>query len=526
MKTNLMRRLLLRLLAFWLAICSCNLPAQAPVFGSPPAAPAALSPSAEASVIASAPKSIVEGAAPGVVDVWAGEPADRNKRSTVTLGESLCVEVVNFDDWVATLNQINIKDALTDYRAKPSKPEKLQRLKSLVSAAKGDVALVINNYVLEKVHPLQAPFPQDAEPNTFHTFVFKLSLLRDFEDDGKRKDFLVSLKSAMQGHGSRVSVGLALPEPGTTHYRILSPAPKSDSLRDTPREVFDAANAHQDVQFELVNGWRQVFLFALIGAMGAGFLWLAKSTDVIRDPLSPLRPDGAKPYSLARAQMAFWFFLVVCSYVYLWLLTSSIDGLNKTALMLVGIPSLTALGAFAIDAGRSQGVNYTVLRARTEQAEVNGPVDLKAMLQDKTIPAQRRKIAGVLAQREQLLAARTAISTGDNEALTASGRQLDTNQREILRLQFELDSMEYDLAYLKRGPVAQLVLDWLTENQSRTVSFHRFQMLAWTLVLSIIFMARVLDQLTMPEFSDTVLGLMGISSGTYLGFRLPDQKPA
>ena len=523
MKTAPVRLPCLRLLAVGLAIHSANLSAQPVLPNVPPAVPvSAVAEPAPAQPAAA----VVEGMSPGVVDVWAGGPAERSKRSTVTLRESISVEVVNFDDWVATLNQISIKDALTDFRAKPSKPEKLQKLKSLVNAAKGDAVLVINGYVLEKVHPLQAPFAQDAAPNSFHTFVFKLSLLRDFGNDEKRKDFLVSLKSAMQEKDSRVSVGIALPEPGTTHYRVLPAVSKLDSLRDTPRDVFDAPNAHPDVQFDLVNGWRQVSLFALIGVIGAGFLWLAKSTDVIRDPLAPLRPDGAKPFSLARAQMAFWFLLVVGSYVYLWLLTSSVDGLNKTALMLVGIPSLTALGAFAIDAGRSQGVNFTVLRARAEQDAVNGPVDLKGMLKDKTIPAQRKKIADVLAQREQLLVARTAISSGDSEALTASTRQLDTNQRELLRLQFELDSMEYDLAYLQRAPIAQLVLDWLTENQSRTVSFHRFQMLAWTLVLSVIFLARVLDQLAMPEFSDTVLGLMGISSGTYLGFRLPDQKPA
>ena len=517
MKTVHARCLLSRLLALGFAIFAVGSFAQ----DAPPAVPAtapAAPPSAENKT-----KPIIEGAPAGIVDAWAGGPSDRNARVQATLRETLCVQALNFDDWVASLNQINIKEALTDFMAKPSKPEKLQRLKSLVTAAKGDVALVINGFVLEKVHPLRSPLTQDADPNTFQTFVFKISLLRDFADEGKRKDFLVALQGAMQEKTDRVSIGLALLEPGTTHYRVLTPAPKPP--RDAPREIFDAATAQASVQFDLVNGWRQIFLFALIGALGAGFLWLATTTDVIRDPLAPLRPDGAKPYSLARAQMAFWFFLIACSYVYLWLLTASIDGLNKTALFLVGIPSLTALGAFAIDVGRSQGVNYTVLRVRAEQTD-NVPVDLKVTLREKTIPAQRLRIRDVLGQRERLLTARSAIPTGDNDALTVSTRELESNQRELLRLQFELDALEYDLCYLNRGPVAQLVLDWLTENQSRTVSFHRFQMLAWTLVLSIIFLSRVLDQLTMPEFSDTVLGLMGISSGTYLGFRLPDQKPA
>ena len=55
-------------------------------------------------------------------------------------------------------------------------------------------------------------------------------------------------------------------------------------------------------------------------------------------------------------------------------------------------------------------------------------------------------------------------------------------------------------------------------------SFHRFQIFAWTIVLGVIFVSSVYNGLTMPEFSTTLLGLMGISSGTYIGFKFPEQK--
>jgi hypothetical protein len=55
-------------------------------------------------------------------------------------------------------------------------------------------------------------------------------------------------------------------------------------------------------------------------------------------------------------------------------------------------------------------------------------------------------------------------------------------------------------------------------------SFHRFQILAWTLVLSVIFIASVVQTLDMPDFSPTLLGLLGVSSGAYLGFKFPEQK--
>jgi hypothetical protein len=56
------------------------------------------------------------------------------------------------------------------------------------------------------------------------------------------------------------------------------------------------------------------------------------------------------------------------------------------------------------------------------------------------------------------------------------------------------------------------------------MSFHRFQIVVWTLVLGFIFVASVYAELTMPDFSATLLGLMGISSGTYLGFKLPERQ--
>src|SRR5258706_324505 len=56
------------------------------------------------------------------------------------------------------------------------------------------------------------------------------------------------------------------------------------------------------------------------------------------------------------------------------------------------------------------------------------------------------------------------------------------------------------------------------------VSLHRFQMFVWTLVLGVIFIGSVYKNLAMPEFSATLLGLMGISSGTYLGFKVPEKQ--
>ena len=52
------------------------------------------------------------------------------------------------------------------------------------------------------------------------------------------------------------------------------------------------------------------------------------------------------------------------------------------------------------------------------------------------------------------------------------------------------------------------------------VSVPRFQIFGWTIILGIIFAVSVINELSMPEFSGTLLALMGISLATYVGAKL------
>lgn len=61
---------------------------------------------------------------------------------------------------------------------------------------------------------------------------------------------------------------------------------------------------------------------------------------------------------------------------------------------------------------------------------------------------------------------------------------------------------------------------------TRTVAVHRLQMLAWTLILGMIFLWTVLTSFAFPDFDTNLLLLMGISSGTYLGFKFPEKGAA
>ncbi|MGE4560266.1 MAG: hypothetical protein AB7E77_08695 [Desulfobulbus sp.] len=57
-------------------------------------------------------------------------------------------------------------------------------------------------------------------------------------------------------------------------------------------------------------------------------------------------------------------------------------------------------------------------------------------------------------------------------------------------------------------------------------SLHRMQVVAWTLILGTVFFKSVNKVMSMPEFPETLLLLMGISNGLYLGFKFPEKQQA
>ena len=73
----------------------------------------------------------------------------------------------------------------------------------------------------------------------------------------------------------------------------------------------------------------------------------------------------------------------------------------------------------------------------------------------------------------------------------------------------------------RRGPGAFLY-DLLSDKD--TVGFHRFQLLIWNVVLGVVFLSQTWSEFAMPEFNSTLLGLLGLSSATFVGMKMtPNQ---
>jgi hypothetical protein len=238
-----------------------------------------------------------------------------------------------------------------------------------------------------------------------------------------------------------------------------------------------------------------VFLFTLIL-----FLWLARKTNLIRETGTCPVPGKLRPYNLGRTQMAFWFFMIYASYFTIWLITNALDTITPSLLALMGISAGTALGEALIDSG-SDNANAGQLQSATAE---------KQSLEE-SVPALQSQI--------DALNARTSLAPEDTSNRDSLNKQLQDSRTRLAQLNQQIQNLTPSAA---SGVSKGFLTDILSDESGYT--FHRFQIFAWTIVLGVMFVSSVYNSLTMPEFSTTLLGLMGISSGTYIGFKFPEKK--
>lgn len=188
--------------------------------------------------------------------------------------------------------------------------------------------------------------------------------------------------------------------------------------------------------------------------------------------------------------MAFWFFLVVASYVLIWLITSNRDSLTQEVLTLLGVSTATALGAAVVGSNKTSG-DESKKQALEQEAQT---LTVRLSQLDQEIAAQPQKLTEL-----------------NQEKADKSAR---------------LDQVKKELAALIRRQQPTKSEGFLNDilSDAEGVSLHRFQMAIWTIVLGIIFAASVYNSLAMPQFSGTLLALMGISGGTYIGFKFPEKQ--
>ncbi len=170
--------------------------------------------------------------------------------------------------------------------------------------------------------------------------------------------------------------------------------------------------------------------FVFIAIVSVALIRLAKASTLLRDtPSGPCSiPSQSRTYSMGRVQMAWWFFIVLISYIWLWIVAEGIPTMSAHALGLMGIGSATYLTA-----------------------------------------------AGVDASKQNVL-----------------------------------------------GSSQGFWNDILSDAQG--LALYRFQMLVFNILFGVLFLIYVLQNVTMPDLDTNILALLGMSAGTYAGFKIPEKQ--
>ncbi|HWZ43498.1 MAG TPA: hypothetical protein VNW97_08465 [Candidatus Saccharimonadales bacterium] len=266
------------------------------------------------------------------------------------------------------------------------------------------------------------------------------------------------------------------------HHSDENQLPISIGISDS-RYVFESSAFVRIVPYPKSWPWLLLAFLSLLTAL----IYFAARTDLLRyvigaKPAMPLR----SPYSLGLVQMAFWFYLVVAAYAYICVSTRQIHIPMGSVLGLLGISSTTGLAAIFVD---------------------------------------KQKEASSRSQRNSLVAEREALKAriaGLQDAGITPGTAAES---ELAQKQSRLTEVEANLNLLPAAPSPstsrRFILDLLNDGDG--ISFHRFQIAVWTIVLGTVFVWAVYRNMAMPEFDPSLLTLMGISSGTYVGFKFPEK---
>jgi hypothetical protein len=246
---------------------------------------------------------------------------------------------------------------------------------------------------------------------------------------------------------------------GKRHWTYESTLPIALSVGDQPAWGVQSASS---VKFRLAKN-ELVWMTFVAGIA----IFLVVYYRLVKDP-SALRGTPNGPYSLGKSQMVFWGLLVVLTFAGIWVLTGTMERIPAQVLILIGISGATGLSAIVISQNK-----------------------------DETTQLQMEQV-----QLEHLKQADSGTFPPKSEA--------------------RLNEIKARLATLPQVPASSGFWKDICDD-GNGMSFHRLQVVIWTVVLGVIFLDSVAEAISMPEFSDTLLALQGMSNGTYLGFKIPEK---
>jgi len=335
-----------------------------------------------------------------------------------------------------------------------------------------EVVLYMNDWPLKDVKPLPPTNPAS------NTLKFKL-ITHHYEESSKNPWLPILGRPGLSPVKVDVSVGFA------DGFAIPVNKTASKAIQDQ-----DEGDPVQ-LKLQVLSLWPMLFWGVVFIVMLAIFWSLAQYTNILRDP-APAIEGQSGPFSLSRTQGALWFFIIVAAYLFIGIVTGDFsDSINSTALILLGLGAGTLVGSTVIDAQKDTRQNQadTVNAIRRVRQQMNETVT-QLGLAKRSLRDASPGSAGYDALK-------------DREAdFQAQYEQLKSQMRKL------------------RGISENFLTDILSD--ANGVSFHRYQIAMWTVVLVVTFGFEVWQNLAMPVFNSTLMGLLGLSAATYLGLKIPE----
>ncbi|MFT4503165.1 ABC transporter C-terminal domain-containing protein [Caballeronia sp. 15711] len=256
-----------------------------------------------------------------------------------------------------------------------------------------------------------------------------------------------------------------------------------------------------------------------------------RGSGLLRDAGVPQMPTQDRPYSLGRVQMAIWTIVTLASFLYIYLATDSSDSLTPESLALLGISGATAVGAAAIQISKRELDDVqTSLR---DELLLGCAGDVKILRQTVSSGENKRNaIATVEAEITHLKAKVgniTSPSDPSNADKTEDKLKEATEKLETLKAEWTELEAGFSEASANLKKYQNRVEPFTTRNFFKDIltdadgaAFHRFQNLIWTVLLAVLYLWTTWAALETPKLGTTLLGLMGISGGVYLGFKFTE----
>jgi hypothetical protein len=273
--------------------------------------------------------------------------------------------------------------------------------------------------------------------------------------------------------------------------------PSEDSK--SPPRIIGGDRTTSTFQFFLISGPCLGAGALLVFMLIVGVLGGARRTNLLRDSLLPQLPSVQQTYSLGRCQMAFWLALIFAAFVFLLLLLWDYNTVTSQALILMGLSGTTALFAVQIDASKDTPIGAA---------------------------NQTLRVLGLNIYNDVLLLQSEIQQLNDQLKDKLDNEKLPPDNAEVVRLRTEITARQNKLRTWRDLTAPFVSRGWYNDitTDVNGPALHRLQVFYWTIILGGVFIVAVYQDLAMPEFSNTLLALMGVTSAGYLGFKYPEKQ--